>query len=546
MPVSDLNPAVGIDLGTTNTVIAVQVDTTGPILLEIPQPVNERSYLESKAQIKSAVFFESNNSAVVGAFANNREKFSFKSVKSHMGTRWKAKHPETGKLLSPAFINAHILALARKTIKNQFPKWDGVALITVPASFNTDQRKDTLDAAKLAGLHEINLLDEPTAAFYYFFNQQRGSDIFKDPLYTLIFDFGGGTLDVSVIRAEENKKEILLDNIGRSRYNNLGGDDIDIELATFFLGCWEYEGGESVTEMPLDVRKNMYSLFLEKASAFKEECEDYLKNDLDTPEFFVKEEIFTGDSSIKIDFKCQLSQSQYETITGKFFQSKSDLNIYKPIEEAILVAQKIDPRFSKDKLNLILYTGGSSNMLGLQRNLEAYFSGKTCLPIDEQNACNTVALGAASCRFDSIHKGGKKVKMTNRLLEAIFTRFPGNTEFITIVPLEAEPSSEFKQISHKIILQQPTILFKFPLFRGVNRHDHQLVPMRDLEFPLNKVMKKGTSCEFFYRMTDDKTIILKMTFQDSHNTTEIQADFHLQDGAGASSYEQCLYKINTI
>ena len=253
---TDINPAVGIDLGTTNTVVSVQTDSMGPIILEIPQPADERNHLENLPQIKSAVYFESDKTAVVGTFANNRLK-SFRSIKSHMGTRWRARHPETKKLLWPPHINAHILKLAHQTIIKKYSKWDQTALITVPSSFNTDQRNDTILAAELAVFRNFRLLDEPTAAFYYYFNQNRESGDFDREQNILVFDFGGGTLDVSIISIENQGNQMVLDVIGKSRYNNLGGNDIDLEIATFLLGCWEYENNTQVTSLSKDLRENL-------------------------------------------------------------------------------------------------------------------------------------------------------------------------------------------------------------------------------------------------------------------------------------------------
>ena len=201
---SDANPAVGIDLGTTNTVVSIQLDSSGPLILDIPQPVNERDRLENLPQIKSAVFFENKNRAVVGSFANDRIE-AFRSIKSHMGTRWRAKNPITKMLISPAYLSAHILKLAFNSIAVKFPKWDKTALITVPASFNTDQRNDTIKSAEMSGFCNIKLLDEPTAAFYYFFNQNKESGYFEEDQYILVFDFGGGTLDVSIIFVSKKK-----------------------------------------------------------------------------------------------------------------------------------------------------------------------------------------------------------------------------------------------------------------------------------------------------------------------------------------------------
>src|SRR6266700_5497249 len=141
-----MNPAIAIDLGTTNTVIGVQTEETGPKIIYVPQPAEDRNRLEEREQIKSAVLFESQKSAVVGVFAANRLD-SIHSIKSKMGTRWRAKGPfEIGQMMTPAYISSHILKAAFNVIKTKFPAWDQTAIITVPASFNTDQRNDTLQA----------------------------------------------------------------------------------------------------------------------------------------------------------------------------------------------------------------------------------------------------------------------------------------------------------------------------------------------------------------------------------------------------------------
>src|SRR5205809_3914594 len=116
-----MNPAVGIDLGTTNTVVAVQTDATGAMLLEIPQPVHQRSVLEPVDHIKSAVYFESAESAVVGAFAARRLD-AFRSLKSQMGTRWRMRHPFSDEItLTPAYVSGHVLKAAFDRLVHQYP-----------------------------------------------------------------------------------------------------------------------------------------------------------------------------------------------------------------------------------------------------------------------------------------------------------------------------------------------------------------------------------------------------------------------------------------
>src|ERR1017187_2564873 len=265
-----MNPAVGVDLGTTNTVVAVQTDDTGPRTLDVLQPVDERNVRVPRDHIKSAVYFDSAETAVVGAFAAGRLE-AFRSIKSRMGLRCKFKHPTRERTLyiTAAWISAHILKLGYEQVRQDFPSWDGRAVVTVPASFNTDQRNDTLRAATLAGFREVQLLDEPTAAFYYFFDQNRQEFAEKAQQTVLVFDFGGGTLDVSIIRVTTTGNELCIDPIGRSRYNNLGGDDIDVELAAFFLALWEQQEGRKIEDLPAEERRMLVQLFVQLSSQFK-------------------------------------------------------------------------------------------------------------------------------------------------------------------------------------------------------------------------------------------------------------------------------------
>lgn len=539
-----MNPAVGIDLGTTNTVVGIQTDPMGPVVLDVDQPVDDRKHLDKLPQIKSAVFFESKDSASVGYWAAVNRYDSFRSIKSHMGTRWRANHPFTGELIKPAYINAHVVKLAYSTLINKFPEWDRTALITVPASFNTDQRNDTIEAANIAGFKNIKLLDEPTAAFYYFFNQQRD---FREYKNILVFDFGGGTLDVSIINVEQSNDDFHLDTIGRSRYNNLGGDDIDLELATFMLGCWEFSSDNELARLSEGLKRELFRLFIKKSRLFKEEAEDYLRQELEIPEFNIQETIYGADAGeeMTVTFNRTLTLSQYQDVMGKYLQHKNELNIYRPIEEAFAVAKQIRPGFSKDALDLILYTGGASNMQGVQSALKAYFRNKPCVSISEEDACDTVALGAACCRYDELNRH-RNVVMTNRLLESIFTREPGNQQYIEIIPLTCQPSDDYKKVNHNFKLTRPAIKIRFPLFRGVSAHDHQLVPMRDIEIDFDRILGSDTRYEVYYKMTMNKTIELKFIFLSDGGRVEKTTflDVETRDRTNREDVELC--KINLM
>lgn len=509
-----MNPAVGIDLGTTNTVVAIQTDDTGPRVLEIPQPVHERHMREPLDSVKSAVFFESKEAVVVGAFAANRLE-ALRSVKSQMGTRWRMPHPHNRRLmLTPAYVSGHILKLLFDELSRQFPQWDSSALVTVPASFNTDQRSDTLLAARLAGFQSVQLLDEPIAAYYFFFDQNRDSIQLDRRRHTaLVFDFGGGTLDVSIIRVQQDGDLVSIDAIGRSRYNNLGGDDIDTDLAVFLLALYEGELGSQIVDLEIETRKKLYQLFQQKASAFKEEAEHYISAGIPLNEFVIEADVGTSPGSLqRLHFRRQLTRAQYEEISGRYFQTNSDLNIFRPIGQALEVAVSIDPEFRQDQIDLVLYTGGASRMTAVRPALMAYFGTTACYAISDEEACSTVALGAACCQYDKIQRH-RRVRMTARLLESVMTRDYEGLRYVTIVPLECVPSEQFRTVDHQFKTSRPTVTLRLPLFRGVNSADHHLSPMQDVELKLPHVLDTGVDYSLEYRMTPDKTIQLRATFR---------------------------------
>jgi molecular chaperone DnaK (HSP70) len=439
-----------------------------------------------------------------------------------MGKRWRMPHPRKKARITPPWISAHILKLANEQVCKQFPAWDHRAIVTVPASFNTDQRNDTLRAATLAGFQDVQLLDEPTAAFYYFFDQNRESFGKSTRQTVLVFDFGGGTLDVSIIRVETTGDKLCIDPIGRSRYNNLGGDDIDIELAAFFLALWEQQERCTIEDLPVQERAMLVQLFLQRSSQFKEEAEYYLSSGQSLNEFVIDYEFPEAGSGRVVHFRRQLTRAQYEEISGRFFLDRGELNIFRPIGQALEVAASIVPGFRKEHIDLVLYTGGASRMLGLKAALDTYFAPKPCFSITEEEACNTVALGAASCRYDEqqAHRG---VTTTSRLLESMFIRDDEAGVYVPIVPLTCEPSIEFNSVPARFQVRRPAVTLKLPLFRGAGPMDHHLMPMQDLVLRLPSVVASGVSYSLSYRMTHNKTLQFRALFE-PESTPPFQVD----------------------
>lgn len=546
-----MNPAVGIDLGTTNTVVAVQTNEHGPRILQINQPVEARDQFEKRSDIKSAVFFESPNSAVVGNYAARRIE-GICSIKSRMGTRWRVRNTQRGgplmrrgrpMYLTPAYISAHILKLAFDSVLAEFPQWDRSAVITVPAAFNTDQRADTLSAARLAGFNAVELMDEPTAAFYMHFDQYRDGGEFEKAIKVLVFDFGGGTLDVSIIRVQPTADGVSVDAIGRSRFNDLGGDDIDLDIAVAMLALWENDAGIRVDELPEALRSRMYRTFIRTASSYKERVEELIAQGAEPDDFFLSETVTDGKDRVAVSFSKGLTRDQYDLIAGQYFDNKREANIYRPIEQALELASQIDPSFDEHQLEYVLYTGGASQMCGVKAALEARFAPKHCQPIgDAGAACLTVALGAAAYRYDQLNRNAT-VKMSRRTLEAILTRPTPTSEYLVLVPVTAQQSLDFAPVSHRFTLPTDAVRVRIPLFRGTGANDHQLSPIRDVLLDLPHLLRADTPYTLTYRVSADKTIVVKARFECEHAPVDVEGSAPL-DNADDDPAGVTLYPIN--
>jgi hypothetical protein len=350
---------------------------------------------------------------------------------------------------------------------------------------------------------------------------------------------------VSIIRVESTGDILKIDAIGRSRYNNLGGDDIDVDLAAFLLALWEQQEKCVVEDLPTSERRLLFQLFVQRASSYKEEAEYYLAAGQHLNEFVVDEELSTSGERRLIHLQKQLTRAQYEEISGRFFLDSGDLNIFRPIGQALDVAGSIVPGFRKRDVDLVLFTGGASRLLGVKAALEAYFAPKPCYSITDEEACNTVALGAASCRFDE-QQARRGVEMTSRLLECILTRDDERGSYVPIVPLTCEPSGEFKSVSQEFRVRRPAVTLKLPLFRGVGPMDHYLMPMQDLILKLPTVVSAGVRYSLSYRMTENKTVQLRASFgPDTGQKFEVDGEIDIQlDAQGKGTTRISLARIN--
>ena len=217
-------PIVGIDLGTTNSVVAAVVDGR-PVVLEE----------EGAAILPSVVGLAADGGLVVGVAARNQlaafPERTVASIKRRMGTMDPVSLGEQD--FTPPEISAVILRRLRDRAARALGRPVRRAVVTVPAFFDENQRQATREAGELAGLKVERVVNEPTAASLVYHAAAR------DPRTILVYDFGGGTFDVSLVRMEDGVVEVVTSK-GDTR---LGGDDVDLALLDLVAGIFEQEHG---------------------------------------------------------------------------------------------------------------------------------------------------------------------------------------------------------------------------------------------------------------------------------------------------------------
>ncbi len=246
---------LGIDLGTTNSKAAVldfRDITTGQLRpLSLPQH-EDIDRLASWDHLPSVVRFDKDGRRVFVGEYPRRYLASFpdvtvRAVKRLMGKNWRYSVPGWPVVWTPEAISGIILKHMRTEALDQLHdtlnELTSVA-ISVPASFGSKQREATKEAARLAGFDgEVNLIDEPSAALvhYLYDGWQKGFE-FKPKTRVMVFDMGGGTLDVSLAQVEVQKDQLKIQIVSRSRYTELAGTEFDLRLAAYMMRRLEAEG----------------------------------------------------------------------------------------------------------------------------------------------------------------------------------------------------------------------------------------------------------------------------------------------------------------
>jgi molecular chaperone DnaK len=348
--------AVGIDLGTTNSVVAV---------LEGGEPTVIAN-AEGSRTTASIVAFAKNGEVLVGEVAKRQAVTNvdrtIRSVKRHMGTTWKTADID-GKAYSPQEISARVLQKLKRDAEAYLGEPVSDAVITVPAYFNDSERQATKEAGEIAGLNVLRIINEPTAAALAY-----GLDKADAEQTILVFDLGGGTFDVSLLEIGDGVVEVK----STSGDNQLGGDDWDQALVDHLVTTFRAANG-------IDLAKDKMAMqrIREAAEKAKIELSSSQQTSINLPYITVdadKNPLFLDE---------QITRAQFESLTADLLA-----RCKAPFERVIK-----DGGVKVADIDQIVLVGGSTRMPAVTELVKGLTGGKE--PSKGVNPDEVVAVGAA-------------------------------------------------------------------------------------------------------------------------------------------------------
>ena len=348
-----MSKAVGIDLGTTNSVVSV-LEGGDPVVI---------ANAEGSRTTPSVVAFSKGGDVLVGEVAKRQAitnpNRTIRSVKRHMGTNW--SRDIDGKVYKSQEISARVLMKLKRDAEGYLGTPVTQAVVTVPAYFDDSQRTATKEAGQVAGLEVLRIINEPTAAALAY-----GLDKENDDQVILVFDLGGGTFDVSVLELGDGVFEVK----STSGDTNLGGDDWDTAIIDWLVASFKSDHGVDLSADAMAMQR-----LKEAAEKAKIELSQTLSTQINLP--FVTA---TNQGPLHLDYA--LSRAKFQDLTARLLNRCRG-----PFEQAIK-----DAGLRKGQINHVVLVGGSTRMPAVA-DLVQEMTGRE--PNKTVNPDEVVAIGAA-------------------------------------------------------------------------------------------------------------------------------------------------------
>jgi len=365
---------IGIDLGTTNSAVAVMEGQTSKIIPNKEGQNTTPSIFAIGKDGKRLVGVTAKRQAVTNhentiysakrfightyeEIKNEIGNYPYKIVKADNGD---VAFDIDGKKFSPQEVSAAILSYLKQTAEEYLGQTVTEAVITVPAYFNDAQRQATKDAGRIAGLNVKRIINEPTAAALAYGCEKKKNGTIA------VFDFGGGTFDISILEIQDGVIEVK----STSGDNKLGGDDVDEVIINFLVDEFKKDTG-------IDLRKNKMALqrLKEEAEKAKKELSSLTETEINLP-------YVTADESGPKHLSVKMTRAKLESLCADIFK-----RLIEPCKQAIT-----DAKLSTSQIDEVILVGGSTRMPKVQDIVKDFF-GKA--PNKSVNPDEVVAIGAA-------------------------------------------------------------------------------------------------------------------------------------------------------
>ena len=345
--------AVGIDLGTTNSVVSV-LEGGDPVVI---------TNAEGARTTPSVVAFAKNGEVLVGEVAKRQAVTNvdrtIRSVKRHMGTNWTTDID--GKAYTPQEISARVLMKLKRDAEAYLGDTVTDAVITVPAYFNDSQRQATKEAGEIAGLNVLRIINEPTSAALAY-----GLDKGDKEQTILVFDLGGGTFDVSLLEIGDGVVEVK----ATSGDNNLGGDDWDDKVVDWMVTNFKNAHGVDLSKDKMAMQR-----LREAAEKAKIELSSSMQTSINLP-------YITASAEGPLHLEETLTRAQFEQMTSDLLDRTKS-----PVEAVIK-----DAAIKVEDIDQVVLVGGSTRMPAVAEVVKK-ITGKD--PNKGVNPDEVVAIGAA-------------------------------------------------------------------------------------------------------------------------------------------------------
>ncbi|EJF07578.1 molecular chaperone [Thiovulum sp. ES] len=509
--------SIGIDLGTTESTVSV-VEISGrrdnPMeklrSLNIFQHDSSHNSVTNMNGLQSSIYINRETETIyVGEFAKkiysdgHKPLQTIRSVKTRIGGESEIDVPlQNDKNDKISFdmteLSSILLKQIRDSVKQQLGSDDFEAVtITIPAGFNSDERRATIEAGHLAGFQHVNLLDEPTAVLLYFLNSENsfefGDEFFDKNRKVLVYDIGGGTLDISIANILLDDDDFDISILGRSERMDFGGDDIDKRIASYFLEEFE-KINPSISARTPEEQAVIVSRIVSHAERHKVSLSKKISS-TENPKLKQRKR-----ETVNFEIIDGLSIRDLTLNDQNLREILSDLiaNNGKLLQPLINTLKK--SKLQKDDIDMVILTGGSGKFYLVEETLRKFFGNTTkIVDFTEREA---VSKGASIHSYNFNNHKLKKIKITDVMSDSIFIR--NGRRFEKLIPHDVKAPETG---TYNFKFSETTKRADIFLYYGVDAKDqHKLREIDGAFITLDKFYNKDESIQLDWEFDENRII----------------------------------------